>query len=48
MHLTGLKYFSMTAIADKNDKWASYAGPGGWNGKSFRPVNISSNQHAFS
>ncbi|OEL17075.1 Alpha-galactosidase [Dichanthelium oligosanthes] len=21
----------MTAIADKNDKWASYAGPGGWN-----------------
>nr|CAB3452999.1 unnamed protein product [Digitaria exilis] len=23
---------SMMAIADKNDKWASYAGPGGWNG----------------
>ncbi|KAK8935890.1 Alpha-galactosidase [Platanthera zijinensis] len=22
---------SMTAIADINDKWASYAGPGGWN-----------------
>ncbi|CAD6225531.1 unnamed protein product [Miscanthus lutarioriparius] len=22
---------SMTAIADKNDKWASYARPGGWN-----------------
>ncbi|RLM85136.1 hypothetical protein C2845_PM04G16770 [Panicum miliaceum] len=22
---------SMTAIADKNNKWASYAGPGGWN-----------------
>ncbi|KAJ1265361.1 hypothetical protein BS78_08G070900 [Paspalum vaginatum] len=22
---------SMTAIADANDKWASYAGPGGWN-----------------
>ncbi|PUZ70060.1 hypothetical protein GQ55_2G194500 [Panicum hallii var. hallii] len=22
---------SMTAIADTNDKWASYAGPGGWN-----------------
>ncbi|KAG0543077.1 hypothetical protein BDA96_02G158400 [Sorghum bicolor] len=21
----------MTAIADKNNKWASYAGPGGWN-----------------
>lgn len=24
---------SMTDIADKNNKWASYAGPGGWNGK---------------
>jgi len=23
---------SMTDIADKNNKWASYAGPGGWNG----------------
>lgn len=23
----------MTTIADLNDKWASYAGPGGWNGK---------------
>lgn len=23
---------SMTTIADINDKWASYAGPGGWNG----------------
>ncbi|KAI6676725.1 hypothetical protein NL676_037521 [Syzygium grande] len=22
---------SMTAIADQNDKWAEYAGPGGWN-----------------
>ncbi|XP_061369452.1 alpha-galactosidase-like [Gastrolobium bilobum] len=22
---------SMTSIADSNDKWASYAGPGGWN-----------------
>ncbi|KAK7269014.1 hypothetical protein RIF29_21729 [Crotalaria pallida] len=22
---------SMTSIADANDKWASYAGPGGWN-----------------
>ena len=22
----------MTDIADKNNKWASYAGPGGWNG----------------
>ncbi|KAK7269013.1 hypothetical protein RIF29_21728 [Crotalaria pallida] len=22
---------SMTSIADENDKWASYAGPGGWN-----------------
>lgn len=23
---------SMTSRADENDKWASYAGPGGWNG----------------
>lgn len=23
---------SMTAIADLNDKWAAYSGPGGWNG----------------
>lgn len=23
----------MTTIADLNNKWASYAGPGGWNGK---------------
>lgn len=22
----------MTSRADENDKWASYAGPGGWNG----------------
>ncbi|KAL1356228.1 hypothetical protein HN51_008230 [Arachis hypogaea] len=22
---------SMTSLADQNDKWASYAGPGGWN-----------------
>lgn len=22
----------MTSIADINDKWAAYAGPGGWNG----------------
>lgn len=27
-------YFSMTSRADQNDRWASYAGPGGWNGKS--------------
>ena len=26
---------SMTTIADLNDKWAAYAGPGGWNGKIF-------------
>lgn len=25
--------FSMTEIADLNDKWAAYAGPGGWNGR---------------
>ncbi|XP_071723861.1 alpha-galactosidase 2-like [Rutidosis leptorrhynchoides] len=24
-------WHSMTSIADENDKWASYAGPGGWN-----------------
>ena len=24
----------MTSRADQNDRWASYAGPGGWNGKS--------------
>ncbi len=23
----------MTTLADLNNKWASYAGPGGWNGK---------------
>ncbi|KAK3189187.1 hypothetical protein Dsin_028748 [Dipteronia sinensis] len=23
---------SMTARTDQNDQWASYAGPGGWNG----------------
>lgn len=26
---------SMTTLADLNDKWASYAGPGGWNGRSY-------------
>jgi hypothetical protein len=26
----------MTSRADQNDKWAHYAGPGGWNGKSLR------------
>ncbi|OEL20925.1 Alpha-galactosidase [Dichanthelium oligosanthes] len=25
---------SMSSRADQNDRWASYAGPGGWNGKS--------------
>ncbi|KAK0574385.1 hypothetical protein LWI29_022796 [Acer saccharum] len=25
---------SMTTRADQNDQWASYAGPGGWNGSS--------------
>lgn len=28
-----LNDYSMTTIADQNDKWASYAKPGGWNGK---------------
>lgn len=27
--------WSMTGIADINDKWAAYAGPGGWNGINF-------------
>jgi hypothetical protein len=30
----------MTTIADLNDKWASYAGPGGWNGKNEIFVNM--------
>ena len=30
-----LLLLSMTTIADLNDKWAAYAGPGGWNGKNF-------------
>lgn len=25
-------FLSMTSLADQNDRWASYAGPGGWNG----------------
>jgi alpha-galactosidase len=28
----------MTTIADLNDKWAAYAGPGGWNGKNLNFV----------
>lgn len=28
---------SMTTIADLNNKWAAYAGPGGWNGKKKDP-----------
>ena len=24
---------SMTTLADINNKWAAYAGPGGWNGR---------------
>lgn len=28
----------MTSRADENDRWASYAGPGGWNGNFF-PLN---------
>ena len=26
-------FCSMTSIADSNDRWASYAGPGAWNGE---------------
>lgn len=34
-HIKILVYFlhSMISRADLNDEWASYAGPGGWNGK---------------
>lgn len=35
---------SMTTIADINDKWASYAGPGGWNGISPTNFAMSCNQ----
>lgn len=31
---------SMTTTADLNDKWATYAGPGGWNGKNEIFVNV--------
>lgn len=31
--------YSMTTIADLNDKWAAYAGPSGWNGKNVIYVN---------
>ena len=34
MCILALSCFSMTAIADANDKWASSAGPDGWNGLS--------------
>nr|KAJ0188033.1 hypothetical protein LSAT_V11C900481180 [Lactuca sativa] len=30
---------SMTSIADLNDKWAAYAGPGGWNGCDVRNMD---------
>jgi len=33
-------FFSMTTIADLNDKWASYAGPGGWNGNIDFPLDF--------
>jgi alpha-galactosidase len=32
----------MTTIADLNDKWAAYAGPGGWNGKNLNFVKQNS------
>lgn len=36
-----LFFISMTTIADLNDKWAAYAGPGGWNGNTvLHPVTI--------
>lgn len=30
----------MTSRADENDRWASYAGPGGWNGNSISVIEI--------
>ncbi|KAJ0106465.1 hypothetical protein Patl1_19183 [Pistacia atlantica] len=30
--VNGDNWESMTSRADQNGKWASYAGPGGWNG----------------
>lgn len=29
---------SMTSLADQNDRWASYAGPGAWNGNLWDPL----------
>lgn len=31
MMMRSFSLLGMTAIADLNDKWAAYAGPGGWN-----------------
>lgn len=39
----------MTTIADLNDKWASYAGPGGWNGSTISLLNfVPSDTDAYS
>lgn len=37
----------MTTIADQNDKWASYAKPGGWNGKFITIVQYENKKHTF-
>lgn len=35
-----LSFDSMTSRADLNDVWASYAGPGGWNGCADNPLQF--------
>jgi hypothetical protein len=30
----------MTSIADANDKWASFAGPGAWNGNKLTCITM--------
>lgn len=39
--------FSMTTIADLNDKWAAYAGPGGWNGNNGSFVIYIAQKHVY-
>jgi len=37
----------MTSRADQNDDWASYAGPGGWNGEACCFLTISQQPNCF-
>jgi hypothetical protein len=37
----------MTSRADQNDDWASYAGPGGWNGEACCSLTISQQPNCF-